>query len=364
MPPRPNSQVPTLAPYALAAPPPAGPGRLIDLAQNESARPPSTAAVAAAAAAAANANLYSAPDAAPLRAAIAAAEGLPAERLLCGNGSMELISLLCQTYLAPGDEVLLGAYAYLFFRSAAAGVGASVRLVPEAPEAPDLDALLAAVGPATKLIFLANPNNPPGTLIPAATIAAFRARLPDRVLLVLDAAYAEFVDDPAYDPGAALALERDDTVMLRTFSKIHGLAGLRVGWGLFPPPVLDAVGRVKLPNSVNAAGQAAAAAALRDREHRERHRRENARTREGLAVRLQSLGLTCLPSHTNFLLVFFPDAPAAARTFAHLRDRRILVRPMGGYGLDSALRITIGNDADMTLVGEEIARALELPACS
>ena len=340
--PLPRDHILSLEPYALAARDAASP-RQIRLDQNENATPPAPETLEAARAALAEANRYPDADAGPLREAIAAAEGLPAARILCGAGSMELLGLIGQAYLRPGDEALISQHGYLYFRSVAQANGASVVLAPERGFSADVDALLGRVSPRTRILFLANPNNPTGSLLGRGELERLRAGLRDDVILVLDGAYAEYVEDGAYDPGAFLVDRAPNTVMLRSFSKIHGLAGLRVGWGYFPTEIAAILHRIRHPNAIGAPGIAAAAAAIGNLEHVAVMRRANAALRDWLFQELRSQGFDPCPSHGNFLLLPFETRGKASAAYDHLRGAGILVRPLAGYGLRHCLRITIGS---------------------
>ena len=351
MTPRPRPHLDDLSAYELAATRVPGQAPPRQLAQNESATPPSPLALAAAEAALAEVRLYPEPSFTALRAAIAEAEGLDAARIVCAAGSMELISLLCLIYLAPGDPALYSQYGYLFYQTAIKSVGATPIAAPEPDLIVDVDAMLDTVTDDTRIVFLANPNNPSGTLLTSQEMARLRADLRDDILLVIDAAYAEFVTDAAYDAGAALVDAGANTVMLRTFSKIHGLAGMRVGWGYMPAGVIYVIRRVHAAAGVSSPSIAAAAAAIGDTAHVAAHRDRNARARVRFVNDANGLGLTAYPSQGNFVLVRFPGgADQAAATHAHLMADGIAVRPMAGYGLADCLRITIGSDDDMTAV--------------
>jgi histidinol-phosphate aminotransferase len=345
--PKPRPHLASLAPYPVADRGTPARRAPILLAQNENAAPPSPAALAAAKAALAGANRYPDADSTPLRRAIAEAEGLDASRIVCGAGSMELISLLAQSYLGPDDEAVASAHGYLFFRSAAALVGARVVLAPERDLHAEVDALLAAVGPRTRMVFLANPNNPTGSLMPRGEVQRLQAALPPEVILVLDAAYAEYVTEADYEPGAELVETTANTVMIRTFSKIHGLAGLRVGWGYFPPAIADILNRIRPPNAVTGPGLAASAAAIADRVHATAVREANAEHRAWLAGELRALGLMPHPSQGNFLLVPFANGSDADAAYAFLKREGIILRPMAAYGLGECLRVTIGNPDEL-----------------
>jgi histidinol-phosphate aminotransferase len=348
--PKPLPHVAAMAPFVLAERSVAANLKPIHLAQNENAGPPGAAALAALRAAEAGLNRYSESDAATLRHAIAAAERLDADRIICGAGSMELLALLVQAYLGPGDEAIISENGYIFFRTVAEAVGARFVRAPERDFHADIDAMLARVGPRTRMVLLANPNNPTGTLLSQADVAKLRVGLRSDILLVIDAAYAEYVTDPDFDPGAALVDVGANTVMVRTFSKIHGLAGLRVGWGYFPEAVAAAVNRLRHPNNVSAPAIAAAAAAIGDRAHIETVRAVNAALRDKFVAALRGLGFAPCESHANFVLVPFgsPAEAGSARDF--LKSQGILVRPMHPYGLDQCLRITLGTTAEMDAV--------------
>jgi len=348
--PKPLPHVAAMAPFVLAERSVAGHLKPIQLAQNENAAEPGAAALEALRAAASGLNRYPEADAATLRHAIAAAEGLAAERIICGAGSMELLSLLAHAYLGPEDEAVISRTGYIFFRTVAEQVGARFVLAPERGFQTDIDAILSKIGPRTRMVLLANPNNPTGTLLAQKEIARLRAGLRSDILLVLDAAYAEYVTDADYDPGAALVEAAQNTVMIRTFSKIHGLAGLRVGWGYFPEPIAAVVNRLRHPNNVGAPAIAAASAAIADRAHIAAVRSSNASLRAKLIAALHGFGLAPCESHANFVLVPFASVAEAGSARDFLKQRGILVRPMHPYGLDQCLRITIGADAEMTLV--------------
>jgi len=346
---RPREHILALEPYRLAAPSETG-RRVIRLDQNELGLLPSPAAAEAARRALGEVNRYPEVGAAPLRAAIAAAEGLDAARILCGVGSMELLGLVAQAYLQPGEEALMSLHGYLYFRSAAAAAGARVVLAPEQDLRADVDALLASMTPRTRILFLANPNNPTGSLMARREVERLRSGLREDIILLLDAAYAEFVEEPEYEPGARLVDAMPNTVMLRSFSKIHGLAGLRVGWGYFPAGIAEVLGRIRHPNSVTGPGMAAAAAAIADRAHVAQVKRSNIELRDTLFQGLKAQGLTPYPGHGNFLLVSFETDAKAAAADRHLRKAGILLRPMAGYGLGHCLRASVGTAEEINLL--------------
>jgi histidinol-phosphate aminotransferase len=343
----PDPRIAALAPYALAdlSVPPGR--RAVSLAQNESAIPPSPRAIVAARAALADARLYPDPDWRDLRAAIAGVHGLDPEAILCGSGSMELILALALAWLGPGRAALTTAHGYLFFRTAARLAGAEAAIAPETALTVDVDALLAALRPETRLVFIANPGNPTGTRIGRAELMRLREGLPADVLLVIDEAYGEFAD-AADEPLFGLA-RRGDTAILRTFSKAYGLAGMRVGWGLFPPTVAREVRKALSPNNISAPAQAAAAAAMRDQAYMRRVCAETAARRDRFAAAMRALGLSVPASHTNFVLLRFASPAAAQSADRALRAEGVLLRPLGGYGLADCLRATVGGEAEMEL---------------
>jgi histidinol-phosphate aminotransferase len=334
-----------------------GANRVIRLASNEN--PLGTSPRAVAAYAAERDELHRYPDGAAeaLRAAIGEAHGVEPARVVCGAGIDELIGLLVRAYAGPGDEVLYSRHGFLMYAIAAMGAGATPVTAAERDLTADVDALLERVSPRTRLLFLANPNNPTGSYLPAAEVRRLREGLPEGVLLVLDAAYAEYVLRDDYEAGAALVRAFDNVVMTRTFSKIHGLAALRLGWAYCPAEVADVLNRLRGPFNVSSAAQAAGLAALGDREHVTRSQENNARWLAWFSEEARRLGLTVPPSVGNFVLLRFPDepgrdAPAAA---AHFKEQGILVRAMGAYGLGDSLRVTIGTEDDMRAVAGALA---------
>ncbi|WP_341704569.1 histidinol-phosphate transaminase [Ferrovibrio sp.] len=286
-----------------------------------------------------------------LRKGIARHFGLPAENIICSNGSDEMISLICAAYCGPGDEVLFSQHGFLMYPIAAMARGATPVKAAEKNWTTDVDALLAAVTPKTKIVFVANPNNPTGSYITAAELRRLREGLPAGVLLVVDAAYAEYVSRNDYSHGAELVAERDDTVMLRTFSKIFGLGALRLGWTYAPENVVAVLNRVRGPFNVNAAAQAAGVAALEDVTWLDRARSHNDTELPRVTAALNALGLNVLPSVGNFVLIRFPGgAQQAQAADAALRKRGLILRAMGAYGLAEALRLTIGTADENDLV--------------
>ncbi|MFC4626551.1 histidinol-phosphate transaminase [Daeguia caeni] len=292
--------------------------------------------------------LYIYPDgqAYALREAIAETQGLNIANIMCGNGSDELLGLLCQTYLAPGDESIITEHGFAVYKIQTLGAGATPVTVKEKDERIDVDAILAAVTPRTRIVFIANPANPTGTYLPFEEVRRLHAGLPKNVLLVLDAAYAEYVRRNDYEAGIELVAGNENVVMTRTFSKIHGLPALRIGWMYAPQHVIDAVGRIRGPFNMNSAAIAAGAAAIRDRAHVEKSVEYNEKWLNWLTCEFTRLGLRVTPSVTNFLLIHFPEdeAHSAARADAYLQQRGYILRRVGGYGFPNALRMTVGSE--------------------
>jgi histidinol-phosphate aminotransferase len=355
--PKPRPSVLEIAPYVPGKAKAGAVPAVHKLSSNETPLGASPKAIAAFKAAAEKLELY--PDGAhvTLREAIARRYGLDPARIVCGAGSDELISFLCNAYLGPGDEAVQSEYGFLMYAISTLAAGGRMVSAPERDFVADVDALLAAVTPNTKLVFLANPNNPTGTYLPFSEVKRLAESLPPHVLLVIDAAYAEYVRRNDYSAGLELAATMDNVVMLRTFSKIHGLAALRIGWMYGPAAVVDAVNRVRGPFNLGAAAIAAGTAAIDDTAHVENAIAHNEMWLGWLEAELASLGLSATPSVGNFLLVHFPDVDGkrAADADAFLQDRGIVVRRMDGYGLKGALRITIGTEAANRAVAEALA---------
>jgi histidinol-phosphate aminotransferase len=317
------------------------------LSSNESPLGPSPKAAAAYASLAKELHRY--PDGASdaLRQAIAKHHGLDPERIVCGNGSDELIGLITAAFAGPGDEVVYSQHGFLMYPIAAMAHGAKPVVAPEKNLTADVDALIAAVTPKTKIVFLANPNNPTGTYLPAAEVKRLRAGLPPHVLLVIDAAYAEYVTRNDYSAGVDLVDAGDNTVMTRTFSKIYGLAALRIGWMYAPTNIVDIINRTRGPFNVNAAAQVTAVAALADVAHIDAARTHNDIWLPKLTEGIRALGLEVAPSVGNFLLIRFGKAPKdAAAADAFLRGRGLVLRGMAAYGLADCLRLTIGTEEE------------------
>ncbi|WP_264050267.1 pyridoxal phosphate-dependent aminotransferase [Methylobacterium flocculans] len=320
------------------------------LSSNETPLGPSPKAVAAMKAEAAKLELYPDGTSARLREAIAARYGLDPARIVCGAGSDELLSFLAYAYLGAGDEGIFTEHGFLVYRIAILAAGGTPVVVKERDLRADVDALLAAVTPRTKIVYLANPNNPTGTYLPFDEVRRLHAGLPPHVLLVLDGAYAEYVRANDYASGLDLVLEANNVVMTRTFSKIHGLAALRIGWMVAPLEVADAVNRIRGPFNLSGAGIAAGAAAIADDAHVAAAVAHNDTWLAAMTEAVRGLGLTVTPSVANFLLVHFPDAPgrSAAEADAFLTARGVITRRVSSYGLPDALRVTVGGEAANT----------------
>jgi histidinol-phosphate aminotransferase len=335
-------------------------GRTILLSSNESPLGPSRHAAAAARAAARTLHRYPDPGATPLREALGRRFEIDPDRIVCGAGSDELIGLIARGYAGPGDEVLHGRHGFVMYPIAAQAAGARPVAVPETNLRLDVDALLERVTERTRVVFVANPNNPTGSHLSGQELDRLRRRLPARAILVIDAAYAEYASAPDYASGLDLAGAHDNVVMLRTFSKIHGLAALRVGWAYAARPIVEVLHRLRGPFNISSVGVAAATASLADPDHEARSKEHNDRWLPWLRRRLGALGLETFPSLGNFVLVRFPAAPKDAKAAAaYLARRRILVRPVGGYGLPDCVRITVGRGAELRACVAAIADFLE-----
>ncbi|MEM6618025.1 MAG: histidinol-phosphate transaminase [Pseudomonadota bacterium] len=291
-----------------------------------------------------NLHIYPSGDHRDLRAAIGSVHDVDPDRIVCGSGSDEILALLCNAYTGPGTQIVQTAHAFAMYAIYARAAGAEVVSVPENARHADVDALLAAVTDTTRLVFLANPNNPTGTMIPDADVAHLAEALPDSCLLVLDGAYAEYV--PGHDGYLGLAAQHDHVFVTRTFSKIHGLGALRVGWGIGTPEVIGVLNRIRGPFNVTAPALSAAQAAIEHTDYVDRCRDDNTRWRDWLVGELHALGLACDPMHGNFVVPRFADAAAAQAADAALAEAGLIVRQVGGYGLPEALRITVGKGAD------------------
>ncbi|MGE4218610.1 MAG: histidinol-phosphate transaminase [Alphaproteobacteria bacterium] len=333
--------------------------RVIVLASNESPLGPSEKAVAAFRDEASHLHRYPDGSAAALRQAIARRFGCDAGRIVCGSGSDELLGMLTRAYAGPGDEVLYSAHGFLMYPISAKSVGATPVAAPEKNLTTDVDALLARVNERTRVVFIANPNNPTGSYLTTAEMERLHAGLPPHVLLVIDAAYAEYCTRNDYTAGFHLVERHDNVVMTRTFSKVFGLAALRLGWAYCPPAVADVLNRIRGPFNVSIPAQAAGVAAMEDVAHTDRSLAHNAEWLPWLARELAALGLTVHPSVANFLLVQFASVPTAKAAYDFLLSQGIITRLMGGYGLPDCLRVTIGAGDELQALVDALARHLK-----
>lgn len=357
--PKPRPGILDISPYIPGGHDVEGGHKAVVLSANETPLGASPHAIAAYTALAEQLHRYPDGDSHELRQAIGRRFGCDAHNIVCGAGSDELIALLMRCYAGPGDEVLMSRHGFMVYPIAAMSVGATPVQAPEANYTTDVDALLSKVSEKTRLVFVANPNNPTGSYISSDEMQRLRDGLRDDIILVIDSAYSEYVSRNDYDAGLAMAEAHDNVVMLRTFSKIFGLAALRLGWGYFPPAIADVLNRVRGPFNVTAAAQAAGIAALDDVEHMDRSRAHNDKWLPWLTKELTAIGLVVHPSVGNFVLVRFKDAATAAAAEKALMAEGVIPRAMGGYGLPECLRITIGLEEDMTLVAECLGRFME-----
>ncbi|SFD64530.1 histidinol-phosphate transaminase [Roseivivax sediminis] len=331
-----------------------GVSNVVKLSSNENPFGPSPAAQEAVRRVLHEMHRYPSTDHAALRAAIAEVHGLAFSRIVCGVGSDEIIHFLCQAYAGPGDEVVHTEHGFGMYKISARAAGATPVEVREKERVTDVDALLAACTERTKLVFIANPNNPTGTMIGLAEIERLAEGLPPQAILVLDGAYAEFVE--GYDGGARLVDGRDNVVMTRTFSKLYGLGGMRVGWGYGPQEIIDVLNRIRGPFNLSIPALAAAEASIRDIDFVERCRSENTRLRTWLAEALMEHGVPSDTSCANFILARFADRDEAEACDLFLQREGLIVRRVAGYNLPAALRITVGDEASCRRVAHVIGR--------
>lgn len=323
-----------------------GVARVFKLSSNETPMGPSPKAIDAFKQSAGHLEIYPDGQATALREAIAEVHGLNKANILCGNGSDELLGLLCHVYLGPGDEGIITEHGFLVYKIQIMGAGATPVVVKEKDCTVDVDAILAAVTEKTKIVFLANPGNPTGTYVPASEIRRLHAGLPGNVILVLDAAYAEYVRRNDYQAGIELVSGARNVVMTRTFSKVYGLAALRVGWAYAPLEIIDALNRVRGPFNMNAPAIAAGAAAVRDQDFVAMAVEHNLAWVEKVTTALSALGLKVTPSVANFVLIHFPnvDGKRASEADDFLTSRGFILRAVRGYGFANSLRMTIGSE--------------------
>lgn len=318
------------------------------LSSNETPLGASPQAIEAYRAAALELERYPDGQATALRAAIARRYGLDASRIVCGSGSDELLALIARAYLGPGDEAIYTEHGFLVYRIVILTNGATPIIAPEQQLHADVDAILARVTARTRVVFIANPNNPTGTYIPIDEVRRLRAALRDDIVLVLDAAYAEYVSRNDYEAGIELVATTSNTVMTRTFSKIHGLAALRIGWAYCPAAIADVLNRIRGPFNLSVPAIACGATAMDDSEHMQAAKAHNDTWLPRVAGKLQSLGLDVTPSVANFVLFHFPSSGSKTANGAdeYLKSQGVIVRKVGAYGFANSLRMTIGSEAD------------------
>ncbi|BAF90617.1 histidinol-phosphate aminotransferase precursor [Azorhizobium caulinodans ORS 571] len=336
----------------------AGVEKVFKLSSNETPLGPSPKAIAAFQSAGTNLQDYPDGSSTALREAIGKAMGIDPDRIICGAGSDEILNLIAHAYVGPGDEAIHCAHGFLVYKIATLGAGGVPVVVPDREDLQmDVDAIIGAVTERTRVIFLANPNNPTGTYLPFNEVRRLHAALPPNVLLVLDAAYSEYVRRNDYETGLELALSAENVIMCRTFSKIHGLAALRIGWAVASEAVIDALNRIRGPFNMNAPAIAAGAAAILDAEHVERSIAHNDQWLSWLTTELTALGLTVTPSVGNFVLIHFPKTPGrtAAEADAFLTRRGLILRAVASYGLPDSLRMTIGTEEANRLVVQALS---------
>jgi histidinol-phosphate aminotransferase len=355
--PQPRPGVLAIDPYVPGRSMAPGVARVFKLSSNETPLGPSPKAVAAYHAVGEHLEDYPDGDSTALREAIGRAFGLDSNRIVCGAGSDELLNLIADAYLRDGDEAIHTIHSFLVYPIATRGSGATPIAVAEKNYSADVDAMLAAVSERTKVVFLANPNNPTGTYVPFDEVKRLQRSLPPHVLLVLDAAYAEYVRRNDYEAGIELVATCENVVMCRTFSKIYGLAALRLGWLYGPAHVVDAINRIRGPFNVNTAAMAAGIAAIEDSAHLEASRAHNDKWLAWLTVEIRKLGLEVTPSIANFLLIHFPEARGRtaedADTF--LTQRGLILRRVKAYKLPNALRMSVGTEEANRLVVAALA---------
>ncbi len=357
-PPKAKEGVLAITPYAGSEVGSGGADRIV-ISSNESAFGPSWRAMEAYSASSEEMHRYPEIDARSLRQALADHHGLEVDRIICGCGSDQLIDLIALAYAGPGDETVYSEHGFTMYPIATRGVGATPVAAAEAKLTADVDAILGCVNDRTRIVFLANPNNPTGTYLGIDELRRLHAGLPEDVLLVLDAAYAEYVTAPDYDPGMTLVREASNVVMTRTFSKIYALASLRIGWAYGPAEIIDILDRVRPPFNVSTPAIAAGIAALADTEHTERSRDLNAELLPWFTAEVEKLGLIVNPSVGNFVIVRFDDPETAEAAYRFLFERGIVTRRVAGYGLPEWVRMSIGQREEMQDVVDALRTFVE-----
>jgi len=357
--PLPHEGVLAIEPYKPGKSAAPGAGKIFKLSSNETPFGPSPSVKGALAEAAEKLEIYPDGQATALREAIAARYGLNPSRIICGAGSDELITLAASAFLRPGDEGIFTKHGFLIYKIAILAAGGVPVVAQEKNLTADVDEILAEVTPKTKIVFLANPNNPTGTYLSFGEIKRLAQALPRHVLLVLDAAYAEYVTKNDYSPGLEIALASENVMMTRTFSKIYGLAGARLGWCYAPLHVCDAINRIRGPFNISSLAQAAGIAALEDIAHIDKSIAHNDTWREWLEREIADLGLQVTPSVGNFVLIHFDSNEQAQAADAYLTSRGLILREVSGYGLPNCLRLTVGLEEANRLVVEALGAFLK-----
>ncbi len=343
-----------IAPYQGGAAHIDGVSNVVKLSSNENPFGPCDAAKEAYRKVAFDLHRYPSTDHAGLRNAIGEVHGVDPSRVVCGVGSDEIIAFLCQAYAGPGDEVIHTEHGFAMYRINALANGATPVEVRERERVTDVDAILQSCSHRTKLVFIANPNNPTGTMIGEAEMARLAFGLPPQAILVIDGAYADYVE--GYDGGAKLVNTRENVVMTRTFSKLYGLGGLRVGWGYAPDHVVDVLNRLRGPFNLSNAALAAAEAAVRDTKWVVKCRNDNTRLRAWLAEALAGHGVVSDTSLANFILARFADQQEAEACDSYLQSQGLIVRRVAGYNLPHCLRITIGDEPSCRRVAHAVGQ--------
>ena len=365
--PKPLAGLSRVAPYVAGESEIKGQKKVIKLAANEGPFGPSPATVEALLKAANDYHRYPDGDSRQIRQILAERHNLIFDQLICGCGSDELINLICRSYAGPGDEILYSAHGFAMYPIYGLTVGAEIVSAPETNITVDVDNLLDAVTERTSLVFVANPNNPTGTYLPEAELRRLHAGLRDDILLVIDCAYAEYIEEPDYVNGLDMVDEYENVVVLRTFSKIYGMGGIRLGWGYFPPEVGDIINRIRSPFNVSYPAQASGVAALKDIEFIKMSQAHNKKWLAWTTEQLRDLGLTVPESYANFVVARFPQAADATliekrdagSASSFLKSKGIIVRQLDGYGLPDAIRISIGLEEDMRKVVSALSEFME-----
>jgi len=359
--PEPRPGVLDIAPYVPGKSKATGGGKLYKLSSNETPLGASKKAQDAIARLAGTLEFYPDGAATELRAAIGDVYGLNPDRIICGAGSDEILSLIAYAYLGPGDEAIYSRHGFLVYEIAIRAAGATPVVAPERDLTTDVDAILARITDRTRMVFIANPNNPTGTYLPFSEVRRLHENLPPNVLLVLDAAYGEYVRRNDYESGIELAATTENVIMTRTFSKIYGLANLRLGWGFGPAHVIDALNRIRGPFNVSGLAIAAGIEAVKDRAFVEKAADHNEKWLPWVTEELEKLGLTVTPSVGNFILIHFPevDGRKATDADAFLSSRGCVLRLVGNYGLPNALRMSIGSEEANKAVVANLAEFLK-----